>query len=156
MLNNEIAETIISLGIQKEKIYADCAERKSIDEIKLHGINIEPTLKGPDSVINGIQFINQFDIVIDERCFKTIEEFENYTWKKDKKSGEYINEPVDTYNHTIDAIRYGLNKKIASRGLSKVNPLTERDIYKQKQYNDTKNTIAGTLTDYELRDLINF
>lgn len=117
MLNDEIAHTIIQLGLQKEKIYADSAERKSIDEIKRHDINIEPTLKGKDSVINGIQWLNQFHIVIDERCFKTIEEFDNYTWKKDKKSGEYVNEPVDTYNHTIDAIRYGLNKKIASKDI---------------------------------------
>lgn len=117
MLNDEIAHTVIQLGLQKEKIYADSAERKSIDEIKKHNINIEPTLKGKDSVINGIQYLNQFHIVIDERCFKTIEEFDNYTWKKDKKSGEYVNEPVDTYNHTIDAIRYGLNKKIASKDI---------------------------------------
>lgn len=120
MLNNEIAETVISLGLTKEKIYADSAERKSIDEIKLRGINIEPTLKGKDSVINGIQWLNQHEIIIDERCFKTIEEFENYTWKKDKKTSEYTNEPVDTYNHTIDALRYAFNKKIASKTTPKI------------------------------------
>ena len=112
MKNNEIAETMIDLGLSKDKSYGDCAERKSIDEIKEKGVNIDPTEKGKDSVIHGIQWIQQYKLIIDERCFKVIEELENYTWKKDKKTGEYINEPVDTFNHTIDAIRYGLNKYI--------------------------------------------
>lgn len=107
MLNDEIATVIQSLGYAKEKIIADSAEQKSIAEIKQRNISrILPARKGKDSVMQGIQFIQQFDIYIDERCFKTIEEFENYTWKKDKKINEYLNEPVDTYNHCIDAIRY--------------------------------------------------
>ena len=65
-----------------------------------------PARKGKDSIIQGIQFIQQFDLIVDERCFKTIEELENYTWKKDKKTNEYMNEPVDAYNHCIDSIRY--------------------------------------------------
>lgn len=112
MRNDEIADTIIDLGLHKDKSYGDSAEPKSIDEIKSRGVNIEPTVKGKDSVIHGIQWIQQYELVIDERCFKVIEELDNYTWQKDKKTGEYINEPVDTFNHTIDAIRYGLNKYI--------------------------------------------
>lgn len=112
MKNNEIAETMRDLGLCKDKSYGDSAERKSIDEIRDYGINIEPTEKGKDSIIHGIQWINQYELIVDERCFKVVEELENYTWKKDKKTGEYINEPVDTFNHTIDAIRYGLNKYI--------------------------------------------
>ncbi len=112
MKNDEIAETMLDLGLSKDKSYGDSAERKSIDEIKDKGINIEPTEKGKGSIIHGIQWIQQYELIVDERCYKVIEELENYTWKKDKKTGEYINEPVDTFNHTIDAIRYGLNKYI--------------------------------------------
>lgn len=113
MLNDEIAETIKSLGYGKEDIEADSSEEKSIAEIRLKGVpKIHAVKKGKGSILQGIQFIQQYKIVIDSRCFKTIEEFENYTWKKDKKTGEYINEPVDTYNHTIDAIRYALNRAI--------------------------------------------
>ena len=112
MKNNEIAETMADLGLCKDKSYGDSAERKSIDEIRDKGVNIEPTEKGKDSIIHGIQWIQQYELIVDERCFKVKEELENYTWKKDKKTGEYLNEPVDTFNHTIDAIRYGLNKYI--------------------------------------------
>lgn len=111
MLNNEIAEVIKALGYAKEEIQADSAEKKSIAEIRLNGIpRIRSALKGPDSILAGIQFINQFEIIIDERCFKTIEEFENYTWKKDKNTDEYYNKPVDTYNHCIDGLRYAVEK----------------------------------------------
>ena len=112
MLNDEIARAIQSLGYHKERIIADSAEVKSIAEMRMkHNIDrIEPARKGPDSIMNGIQFMSQYDIIVDERCTKTFEEFENYTWQKDKKTNEYINKPVDTYNHCIDAIRYAIEK----------------------------------------------
>lgn len=112
MLNDEIAEVIKRLGMAKDKTYADSAEPKSIDEIRRLDINIEGAIKGADSIIQGIQWIQQHELIVDERCFKTIEELENYTWKKDNKTGEYVNIPVDGYNHTLDALRYSLNKYI--------------------------------------------
>lgn len=113
LLNDEIARTIQNLGYAKEEVLADSAEQKSIAEIRLKGVSrIRSVKKGKGSILQGLQFIQQYDIIVDERCFKTIEELENYTWKKDKKTGEYLNEPVDTYNHTIDAIRYALNDAV--------------------------------------------
>jgi len=112
MLNDEIAEVMIQLGLAKDKSYADSAEPKSIAEIKQKGINIEATVKGKDSVMQGIQWIQQNELIVDERCTKTLEELDNYTWKRDKKTQEYINEPTDTYNHCIDALRYALTKYI--------------------------------------------
>ena len=113
MTNDVIAETLISLGLSKEKIVADSAEPKSITELRNLGIKrIIPSVKGADSVKNGIDRMQRCNIIIDERCIKTIEEFENYTWQKDRKTGEYINQPVDSYNHHIDSIRYGIQPVI--------------------------------------------
>ena len=108
MTNDVIAKVITDLGFSKERIVADSAEPKSIAELRRLGINrIMAAVKGPDSVKNGIDRIQRYDIIIDERCTNTIEEFDNYTWVKDKKTGEYINQPVDMFNHHIDSIRYG-------------------------------------------------
>ena len=119
MTNDVIATTITDLGFAKERIVADSAEPKSIAELKRLGISrIKPAVKGPDSVKNGIDNLQRYDIIIDERCLNTIEEFDNYTWVKDKKTGEYINQPIDSFNHHIDSIRYGIQaiskKKVKS------------------------------------------
>lgn len=111
MLNSDIAKMIKQMGYSKEIITADAAEPKSIAEIKRDGIyRIRPAKKGRDSIVQGIAFMQQYHLVVDDRCVKTIEELENYTYKKDKQSGEYTNEPADAYNHEIDAIRYALNE----------------------------------------------
>ena len=113
LTNDKIANAIIDLGYSKEEIKADSAEKKSNQELRNLGIRrLTDAEKGPGSVMQGIQYIMQYDIVVDERCVKTIEELENYTWKKDKKTNEYINEPVDSYNHCIDAIRYAIQDNI--------------------------------------------
>lgn len=115
MLNDEIAETIKNLGYSKEVITADSAEQKSITEIRGKGVNrIRAAKKGPDSIRQGIQWLLQYELIVDDRCVKLIEELENYTWKKDKKTGEYTNEPVDSYNHVIDAIRYAVEHRSKS------------------------------------------
>lgn len=111
MLNDEIARVIKSMGYAKEIVTADAAEPKSIAEIKRAGIQrIRPARKGRDSITQGISFMQQYRLVVDDRCVKTIEELENYTYKKDRQTGEYTNEPVDSYNHEIDAIRYALDE----------------------------------------------
>ncbi len=116
MLNDEIAATIRTLGLSKEIIIADSAEPKSIEELKRAGLRrVRPSRKGPDSVTHGVQWIGQSRLIVDERCTHTIEETENYTWRKDKKTGEYLNEPEDTFNHCLDAMRYGLQSVTGER-----------------------------------------
>lgn len=120
LTNDIIATTLISLGLAKEVITADSAEQKSIAEIKKAGVpRIKGAVKGPDSIINGIDKVLRCKIVIDERCIDTIEEFENYTWIKDKKTGEYVNKPIDSYNHHIDSIRYGIQEVLKDSNVIK-------------------------------------
>ena len=89
----------------------------------------------------------QFDIIIDERCFKTIEEFDNYTWQKDKNTDEYLNEPVDTYNHCVtgDTLVDTVDGAIPIQDLvgttGKVNCLnTETDMPDTSIYYDVRKT----------------
>lgn len=113
LTNDKIAESITTLGYAKEPIRADSAEKKSNQELRNLGIGrVIDVKKGAGSVMQGIQYLLQYEWIVDERCVKTIEELENYTWKKDKATNEYINEPVDSYNHCLDAIRYAIQDKI--------------------------------------------
>lgn len=113
LTNDKIAESITALGYAKEPIRSDSAEKKSNQELRNLGIpRVIDVKKGAGSVMQGIQYLLQYEWIVDERCVKTIEELENYTWKKDKATNEYINEPVDSYNHCLDAIRYAIQDKI--------------------------------------------
>lgn len=107
--NADLVNIITSLGFNKSVIIADSAEPKSIAEIKSGGIQkIRACTKGQDSIIHGIQKLQNYEIVIHPSCQGIITEFENYTWQKDKNSDIYINKPIDDFNHYIDALRYSL------------------------------------------------
>lgn len=108
--NEELAEIIKNLGFSKSVIIADCAEPKSIAEIKKCGVSkIRPCLKGKDSILHGIQKLQQYEMIVSPDCKGVITELENYAWKKDKKTDEYINEPIDDFNHYLDALRYSMS-----------------------------------------------
>jgi phage terminase large subunit len=109
LLNNQIAIAISELGFSKSTIIGDSAEQKSIEELKRSGLyRIYPASKGQGSILQGIQKLQQYSIIVNPRCEHTIVELQNYAWKKDRQSGEYINEPIDEFNHCIDALRYSL------------------------------------------------
>lgn len=108
-LNDAIAGQIKKMGFAKSLIIADSAEEKSIDEIKKCGIyRITPSTKGPGSILQGINKVQQYELIIHPSCKQIKEELENYSWTKDKNTNEYINKPVDNWNHYLDALRYSL------------------------------------------------
>lgn len=123
MLNDEIASKIKDLGFSKSIIIADSAEQKSIDEIKRAGIQrIRPCAKGKGSIRQGIQKVQQYELIIHPSCKEIVEELSNYSWKKDKNTNEYINEPIDMYNHFLDALRYslqGLDERVQLNTINK-------------------------------------
>ena len=107
--NPQIAQVIKSLGFQKSTIICDSAEPKSIQELRQNGIYAaRESVKGPDSILHGIQKLQEYEIIVHPSCQEVITEFENYSWQKDKKTGEYINKPIDQFNHCMDALRYSL------------------------------------------------
>lgn len=116
MSNKDIANKIKEMGYGKEKIIADCAEPKSIDEISTLGVRrITGAKKGRDSINNGIQWIQDLDIIIHPRCVNFLTEISNYQWSQDK-FGKPINKPIDEFNHLMDAMRYALEEYIAGDG----------------------------------------
>lgn len=102
--NKQIADIINNQP--KALVMADSAEPKSIDEIKLYGVNILPTVKGKDSVKQGIQYVQDQRISITKRSINGIKEYRNYMWETDKE-GRILNVPIDMWNHFLDATRYG-------------------------------------------------
>lgn len=112
--NKAIYTEITRMGYGKENITADSAEPKSIDELKGMGLRIKGALKGKDSINNGIQWIQDFEIIIHPRCVDFLTEISNYQWKKDKFDKK-LNEPEDEGNHLMDAMRYGLEKYILNK-----------------------------------------
>ena len=106
MLNSDIIREMSRLGINKtDKIYADSAEPKSIEEIYRSGFNIKPVLKGADSIKFGIQILQEHKLFVTKESTNLIKELRAYTWDKDK-TGKSLNTPIDDYNHAIDAMRY--------------------------------------------------
>lgn len=107
--NDELAAIITSLGFSKSTIIADSSEPKSIEEIRRKGIpRIKASIKGPDSILHGIQRLQQYKLIVHPSCIQTITELENYAWKKDKNTNEYINIPESGDDHFMDSLRYSI------------------------------------------------
>lgn len=104
--NRQISE--VCLNIERASVIADSAEPKSIDEIASYGVPIFPSTKGPDSVRQGIQVVQDKKIFVTKRSVNILKEYRNYLWKVDK-NGDTTKEPSDIWNHMMDAIRYALS-----------------------------------------------
>lgn len=102
LANRQIAKL---LDVGKAPIIADSAEPKSIDELHGYGLNVHAARKGPDSVRSGIQYLHSKPLYVTARSVNLLKELRNYKWREDK-NGRILNEPVDAFNHAIDAARY--------------------------------------------------
>ncbi|EII6798324.1 TPA: PBSX family phage terminase large subunit [Clostridioides difficile] len=108
MSNEKLYREVSRKGYSKEHITADSASPKDIDHLRELGLrNIKGSRKGKDSVNNGIQYIQDYKIIIHPKCVNFLTEISNYTWDKDK-FGNKINKPIDDFNHLMDAMRYAL------------------------------------------------
>jgi len=103
--NKQIAD--ILLNAPRALIIADSAEPKSIDEIRMHGLSIQPSQKGQGSVLQGIQWVQQQRISVTKRSLNILKSYRNYLWETDKE-GKIINTPEHIFSDAMDAIRYGM------------------------------------------------
>lgn len=114
MTNRDIANLIKSEGdLITSIVVCDSAEPKSIEELKLFGVKSIPADKGADSIRNGIDLLLQYRINVTKRSTNVVKELRNYRWKTDK-NGKSLNVPIDYFNHSIDALRYGATYLLGS------------------------------------------
>lgn len=110
LTNRAIAERVQRLGYAKEAIVADCAEPKSITELREFGLTrARASKKGADSILNGVQRIQDYEIIVHPRCVNFLTEISQYQWEKDR-FGKYTGKPEDDNNHLMDAMRYAFEK----------------------------------------------
>lgn len=105
LTNKDIAAKIIDHGWGSQRIICDSAEPKSIQELRDLGIRAEPSRKGPDSVLHGIQKIQNYKLVVSTKCPNFWHEVNNYAWQKDK-FGKPVDKPEHDWSHLMDALRY--------------------------------------------------
>jgi phage terminase large subunit len=112
LTNRDIDEKLRFHSVERKEIFADSAEPKSIEELYRMGWNVKPATKGQGSVNIGIDMMKRYQLHVTKDSVNMIKEFRNYKWQEDK-NGNVLNTPVDMFNHTIDAIRYGLYDKLS-------------------------------------------
>jgi len=110
LLNSDISDLFKTHSINGI-VYADSAEPKSIAELRTYGHKVLPCTKGKDSIVYGINLINQNKIFVTSRSKNLIKELQSYTWMKDRE-GNTINKPIDSFNHCIDAARYAITSQL--------------------------------------------
>jgi phage terminase large subunit len=110
LLNSDISDLLKTNGVN-DIVYADSAEPKSIAELNSYGHNVLPVSKGRDSIVYGLNLINQNKVYVTSRSKNLINELRNYIWMTDKQ-GNKLNRPIDAYNHAIDAMRYAMTSQL--------------------------------------------
>ena len=110
MSNREIANTLKNLP--RALVVADSAEPKSIDELKMYGINVVPTNKGADSVRHGIRAVQDQRISVTKHSASLLKEYRNYLWAVDKDGKILPGIPEGGSDHMLDAVRYAVNSLV--------------------------------------------
>ncbi len=96
-------------GSRRWPIMADSSNPQSISYMSKHGFqNIKPSVKGPGSVEEGVEFLKGYDIIVHPRCKNVIDEMTLYSYEVDKQTGDILPKLADKKNHTIDSLRYAV------------------------------------------------
>lgn len=100
----DLHEEMTALLPRWARIGADSADPRSIEDLKRKGWNVSPCKKGPDSIINGINWIKGFNLHVHKDSYNFKNELLNYQWLM--YGGKPTNMPIDSFNHCADSIRY--------------------------------------------------
>ena len=123
MLSGDISDSLKPFRL---KVISESADPRLIQEISNSGILIYPVdksnINSKSSILAGIDKMLELNLKVTRRSYNILYELRKYTWDKDK-DGNYINKPIDKYNHALDAARYWVLGEVLGR------------ILKPKQYN---------------------
>ena len=118
---SEIADAIGEMNLKKTKIYVDSSEPRSIQFLKNEGINAVGCTKGKDSVKAGLMFLQDNLIIVHPSCRNFITELENFSYIKNKQTGEYTEDTTHEWSHAIDACRYAYSDIYTQTKLKSLN-----------------------------------
>ena len=100
-------------AFKNEEITADSSAKQAIETLKGAGYWLKPSVKGADSIVDGIRNMQSYEILVTESSAGLIEELQNYCWETNQNK-ELKDKPKDEYNHAIDAIRYAIEENTAA------------------------------------------
>lgn len=110
MYTDDIYDMIVDKGLKDADIIGDGQEKRLISELRRKGLKrLKASAKGPDSIRQGVQFVQGFEIIVHPSCANTIEELNTYVFQQDNE-GNWLNKPEDKNNHLMDALRYSLER----------------------------------------------
>lgn len=115
LTNPDIARLMKEAGLTgRDEVIADSAEPKSIAELNRMGYFIKACKKGADSISNGIDILKRYTWNVTRRSAGLRKELLAYKWKTDR-NGDMTNQPIDAFNHAIDAVRYAASETLGVR-----------------------------------------
>lgn len=109
LTNPQIGDYLTGQAINRIVTVCDSAEQKSIVELQRAKVKATPAIKGKGSIASGIQQVKTFKLYVTKRSTHMMDELDNYKWVKDELNDTYTNVPIDAWNHSLDAMRYGVD-----------------------------------------------
>lgn len=92
-------------------MYCDSAEPDRIKMWRKSGYKATPVKKEPGSVHAQIDYLKQHKIHIHHSCINTIKEIQQWKWRKDEKTGLYLDEPVNFFDDAMAMLRYSIEQE---------------------------------------------
>lgn len=117
LTNQDLIKALKGLGLKREQVYCDSAEPKSIAELRAGGVNAQPAMKGPDSVLFGIQKLQNYRFIVSTECPEVWREITSYAWQEDRQ-GKPTDKPAHEFSHAMDALRYGASPYLEGKEFS--------------------------------------
>jgi phage terminase large subunit len=111
-------------GARRHTIRADSSRPETINHLRARGFRgVTPVDKWKGSVEDGIEYMRGFErILIHPRCERTIEEFQKFSYRVDRLTGDVLPDLKPGWDHCVDALRYALAPAIKHRSAARVMP----------------------------------